>query len=54
MLAIELVKILLGMGALLLGIFGVIMAFDTELWGDDKGNTLLILAGIALLVLFNI
>jgi len=54
MLAIELVRIILGMGAVLAGIFGVMMAFDTELWGSGKGNTWLILAGIALILLFNI
>jgi len=51
--AIELVKILLGMGALFTGIFGIFMAFDVEAF-DTKGNTLLIVAGIALLVMFHI
>ena len=53
MLAIELVKIILGIGALSMGMIGTVMAFDVETF-DTKGNTLLILAGIVLLIMFHI
>ena len=57
MLAIELVKILLGMSAFFLGIFGLTWLFvekvvDDEI--DNIPNTLLTLAAIMLLILFHI
>ena len=57
MLAIELVKILLGMSALFLGIFGIAWFFvgkvtDEEV--DNIPNILLTLTVIALIIMFNI
>ena len=56
MLAIELVRVLLGGAALFLGIFGTCLVFDpiSERPTLEKGNCLLILAAIALIIMFNI
>ena len=56
MLAIELVKVLLGVAALFLGIFGICFMFDpiSDKPALEKGNSLLILAAIALIIMFNI
>ena len=51
MLAIDLVKIILS--AFLLGTIGTMMAFNVEGF-DIKGNTLLIYAAIALIIVFHI
>lgn len=53
MLAIELVRSILLVVAIGLGLFGALMAYDVETF-DTKGNSLLILAAIALIVMFNI
>lgn len=53
MLAIELVKNVLVMSACVLGIVGAVWSF-AEQGNDTQGNTLLLLAAIALIVMFNI
>jgi len=57
MLAIDLVKIILGMSAAFLGFFGITWLFMEKAL-DDKidniPNTLLTLAAIALILVFNI
>jgi len=52
MLAIELVKILLGVGAYLLGLVGIIWLFLDQ--DSNLPNSLLILAAISLLTMFHI
>jgi len=52
MLAIELLKILLGVGAYLLGLVGIIWLFVEQ--DSNIPNSLLILAAISLLIIFHI
>ena len=52
MLAIELVRVLLGLGAYILGLIAIIGLFAKS--SNIPTNTLLILATIALVIMFNI
>ena len=53
MLAVELIRQVLIVAAILLIAFGCMVAYDVEAF-DTKGNSLLILAAIVLIVMFNI
>ena len=56
MLAIELVRVMLGFGALISGIIGACIVFDptADKPAPEKGNFLLLIAIIALLIMFHI
>lgn len=52
MLILEIMRIVLGIGVLITGIFGVVMAFNTEKFGT-KGIALLLLTIIILILFFH-